>query len=136
MTFSQMTLSITIFCHNAECRVFYCYAECQYAECRYAECCYAECRYAECLYAECHHAECFYAECHYAECRYAECRSAVEAYSVRESTYRGEGTNNTARILVILVILKTFVILSVPFVIVILSVILLENDVISHSEYH
>ncbi len=40
-----MTLSITIICHQSECRYAerrslfqFVYAECQYAECRYAEC--------------------------------------------------------------------------------------------------
>jgi hypothetical protein len=45
----HLTLSITILCHNAECRYaeyrFYSfYAELQYDACRYAECRYAECR--------------------------------------------------------------------------------------------
>jgi hypothetical protein len=42
------TLSITTLCHYAECRIFYCYAECRYAERHYAECRYAERHYAEC----------------------------------------------------------------------------------------
>jgi hypothetical protein len=40
---------ITAFCHNAESRIFYCYARCRYA---------AKFRYAECNYAECHYAQC------------------------------------------------------------------------------
>jgi hypothetical protein len=81
MTFSIMTLSLTIFRINdirhkirsAECRFY----EYRYAECRFAECYYAECRYTECYYAECRYTECCYAEYRYAECRYAECRGAL-----------------------------------------------------------
>ncbi len=49
-TLSIMTISTTVLsvkCHYAEYRVFYCYAEFYYAECRYAECRYAECRGAD-----------------------------------------------------------------------------------------
>ncbi len=35
-------------CYYAECRVFYCYAECYNAQCCYAEYRYDESRYAEC----------------------------------------------------------------------------------------
>ncbi len=45
-TFTIMTLSKTMLCHYAECRIFYYYAECRYAKCRYAKCRYAECRSA------------------------------------------------------------------------------------------
>jgi hypothetical protein len=54
--------------HYAECRVFYCYAECHYAKCHYDECRYAKCHYDE---------------CHYDECRcYADCRGAPGAWMV------------------------------------------------------
>jgi hypothetical protein len=40
-----MTLSITIL--DAECRVYYRYAEYHHTECHYTECRYAECHYTE-----------------------------------------------------------------------------------------
>jgi hypothetical protein len=55
-----VTLSITMLCHYAECRIFF----------WYAKCCHAEFHFTECHYAVCH-----YTECPYPECRYAEYRS-------------------------------------------------------------
>jgi hypothetical protein len=43
MTLSKTTMSISVECHYAESRIFYCYAQRLYAECRYVVCRYAEC---------------------------------------------------------------------------------------------
>jgi hypothetical protein len=51
MTLSITTLSKSIVCHYAECRIFFCYAEPNCAECRNAECRYAECRHVTCCSA-------------------------------------------------------------------------------------
>jgi len=71
-----MTLSISVECNYAECRIPYCYSVHHYAECHSDEFHYAECHsdefhYAECRSDEFHNAECLYDECHYAECRCA-----------------------------------------------------------------
>ncbi len=42
-------ISLYAECHNAECRIFYYYAECHYAECHYAECRSAFSSQVQCL---------------------------------------------------------------------------------------
>ncbi len=48
-----MTFTLTVFCHYAECRIVY-----EYAECHNSECLYIECPYADCFNAKCRNADC------------------------------------------------------------------------------